>query len=107
MDSSAIQVEQISTHSGDDFITYTKFGDNRIRFETPDFFNPDKTIEIKLNFTNCVPGRIEGPECYSEEEIFNVHVINDAPEIQAPSGSTVSMFDGLTETIVLVSSDYE
>jgi hypothetical protein len=47
------------------------------------------------------------PECYSEVESFNIHVINDAPVIEDPKESTVSMFDGLTRTVILVSSDNE
>ena len=81
--SSAAQVSQISTFSGNDFIKYNEFNNFKVMFDTPDFFNVNKTIVIILNFTNCVPDRV--PECYSEDEVFNVHVINDAPVIEEPT----------------------
>jgi hypothetical protein len=52
-----------------------------------------------------VPGR--DPVCYSEHEPVNIHVLNEAPVIENPKVSGVDVFDGLTETVVLVSSDYE
>jgi hypothetical protein len=76
-------VSQISTFSGNDFIKYNEFNNFKVMFDTPDFFNFDKNIDIILVFTNCVPGR--DPECYSEDEIFNIHVINDAPVIEEPT----------------------
>ena len=42
-----------------------------------------------------------------EEEPVNIQVLNDAPVIEDPKVSSVYIFDGLTETVVLVSSDYE
>jgi hypothetical protein len=47
------------------------------------------------------------PECYSEHESVTIHVINDAPVIENPKVGTVSMIDGVTNTVDLVSSDYE
>ena len=38
---------------------------------------------------------------------MNIHVLNDAPVIKDPKVSSVDIFDGLTKTVVLVSSDYE
>ena len=38
---------------------------------------------------------------------MNIHVLNDAPVIEDPKVSSVDIFDGLTKTVVLVSSDYE
>ena len=52
-----------------------------------------------------MPDRV--PVCYSEHEPVNIHVLNDAPVIENPKPSTVDIYDGLTETVVLVSSDYE
>jgi hypothetical protein len=34
-------VRQISTYTGSDFIIVNEFNDFKIRFERPDFFNPD------------------------------------------------------------------
>jgi hypothetical protein len=45
--------------------------------------------------------------CYSENELVNIHVLNDAPVIEDPKLSRVDMFDGLTETVIFVSSDLE
>ena len=45
--------------------------------------------------------------CYSENKPVNIHVLNDAPVIEDPKLSSVYMFDGLTETVILVSSDLE
>jgi hypothetical protein len=49
-----------------------------------------------------VPGK-----CYPEHEPVNIQVLNDAPVIEDPKVSSVDIFDGLTKTVVLVSSDYE
>ena len=46
-------------------------------------------------------------KCYPEHEPVNIQVLNDAPVIEDPKVSSVDIFDGLTKTVVLVSSDYE
>ena len=44
---------------------------------------------------------------HTEPEPVNIHVLNDAPVIEDPKVSSVAIFDGLTKTVVLVSSDFE
>ena len=46
-------------------------------------------------------------KCYTEDEPVIIHVLNDAPVIEDPKVSSVNMFDGVKEMVVLVSSDYE